>query len=151
MPYLIRPATQADQPAITAIVRAAGLNPFSLYWPRFLVAEEGGRVIGVAQIKPHGDGSRELASLAVIPEEQGQGIGAALIAALLAGERGALHLMCAGHLEGYYARFGFRRIGAAEMPPYFRRMTRIAGFFFGIAALFGEKHHIIIMRREAFF
>jgi N-acetylglutamate synthase-like GNAT family acetyltransferase len=149
MPYLTRPATQVDQPAITVIVRAAGLNPFSLHWPRFLVAEEEGRVIGVAQIKPHGDGSRELASLAVIPERQGQGIGAALIAALLAGERGALYLMCAGHLEGYYARFGFRRIGAAEMPPYFRRMTRVASLFFAVAALVGSRDHIIVMRRQA--
>ena len=51
--------------------QAAGLNPFSLGWPRFLVAEDGGRVVGVAQIKPHGDGSRELASLAVVARPAG--------------------------------------------------------------------------------
>ena len=71
MSYQIRPATQADQPAITAMVRAAGINPLSLHWPRFRVAEDAGRVVGVAQIKIHGDASRELASLAVAPDRQG--------------------------------------------------------------------------------
>ena len=125
MAYQIRPATQADQPAITAMVRAAGINPLSLHWPRFRVAEDAGRVVGVAQIKLHGDGSRELASLAVAPDRQGLGIGGALIQHLLAQPEGQppLYLMCAHPLESYYIRFGFRRVERAEMPPYFRRMT----------------------------
>ena len=36
-------------------------------------------MVGVAHIKAHGDGSRELASLAVVPDRQGEGIGGALI------------------------------------------------------------------------
>ena len=150
MGYCIRRATAADQPAITAIVRAAGINPLDLHWPRFLVAETDLplRVVGVAQIKPHRDGSRELASLAVVPDRRGEGIGGALIRALLATEPGTLHLMCRDQLEGYYARFGFRALRPAEMPPYFRRITRMAGVFFALAALFGEARRITVMRRE---
>jgi N-acetylglutamate synthase-like GNAT family acetyltransferase len=149
MTFQIRPATQADQPAITAMVRAAGINPLSLHWPRFRVAEDAGRVVGVAQIKLHGDASRELASLAVAPDRQGQGIGGALIHHLLAQPDGQppLFLMCRNELETYYARFGFRRVERVEMPPYFRRMTRMAGVFIAIAALFGEQRHVIVMRR----
>lgn len=149
----IRPATRDDQPAITAIVRAAGINPFSLHWPRFLVAEDSGtrQIIGVAQIKPHRDGSRELASLAVVADRQGEGIGGALIQALLAAEQGPLHLMCRDALEGYYARFGFHKLNPAKMPPYFRRMTRVAGIFFAVAACFGETRRIVVMRREGMF
>ena len=112
MAYQIRPATQADQPAITAMVRAAGINPLSLHWPRFRVAEDAGRVVGVAQIKVHGDGSRELASLAAAPDRQGEGIGGALVQHLLALPEGQppLYLMCAQPLESYYTRFGFRRV-----------------------------------------
>ena len=33
------------------------------------------------------------------------------------------------------------------MPPYFRRMTRVAGVFIAIAALFGEQRQVIVMRR----
>ncbi|MCX6029665.1 MAG: GNAT family N-acetyltransferase [Chloroflexi bacterium] len=148
MAYHVRPATDADQPAITALVRGAGINPFSLYWPRFLVAEDAGRVIGVAQIKPHGDGSRELASLAVAPDRQGARIGSALVAAWLARERGTLYLMCADRLENYYARFGFRRIDTREMPPYFRRMVRVANIIARVATLFGQPRQVIVMRRQ---
>lgn len=149
MSFQIRPATLADQPAITALVRAVGINPLSLHWSRFRVAEEGGRVVGVAQIKIHGDGSRELASLAVAPDRQGEGIGGALIQHLLTQPEGQppLFLMCRNELESYYARFGFRRVERAEMPPYFRRMTRVAGVFIAIAALFSEQRHVIVMRR----
>ncbi len=153
MAYRLRPATAGDQPAITAIVRAAGINPFGLHWPRFLVAEADVplRIVGVAQIKPHGDGSRELASLAVVLDRQGEGIGGALIQALLAAEQGPLHLMCRDELEGYYARFGFHALRPAEMPPYFRRMTRVAGISFALAARFGGKRHITVMYREGMF
>jgi len=148
MSFQIRPATQADQPAITAMVQAAGINPLSLHWPRFRVADDAGRVVGVVQIKIHGDASRELASLAVVPDRQDEGIGGALILHLLAQPEGQppLFLMCRNELEGYYSRFGFRRVERTEMPPYFRRMTRLAGAFIAIAALFGENHHIIVMR-----
>ncbi len=146
----IRPATAADQPAIRALVLAARLNPTGLDWRRFLVAvdpEAGARIVGVAQVKPHRDGSRELASLAVVPGRQGAGIGAALVRALLARETGPLYLMCAGPLAGYYTRFGFRHVGPAALPPYFRRVhraARIAG-----ATVFRGLGDLAIMRREA--
>jgi N-acetylglutamate synthase-like GNAT family acetyltransferase len=146
MPITIRSATEAEQPAITAIVRTARINPRDLDWRRFLVAEEDGRIVGVGQIKPHHDGSRELASLAVIPERQKQGVGAAIVRALLAGENGALHLMCLDQLEPYYARFGFRRLAPDEMPPYFRRISRLAGIFRFAASLSGRQIQLIVMR-----
>ncbi len=145
MAYAMRPAVQADQPAITAIVRAAGINPLSLHWQRFLVTEEGGRIIGLAQMKPHWDGSRELASLAVVPERRGNGIGSALVRALLAGERGPIYLTCREPLESYYARFGFCRLVNREMPPYFRRLSRLTGAISFVTAPFGVRWRIIVM------
>lgn len=124
----LRPATQADEKIINRIVRAVGINPMSLDWRRFLVAEDDGQVVGIGQIKPHGDGSRELASIAVIPERRGQGIASAIIRALLEKERGEIYLLCRNELESFYARFGFRKIGRDEMPPYFRRITRVLDF-----------------------
>ena len=110
MPVTSRPAVADDQYAITAIVRAARINPRDLDWQRFLLAQAGQDVIGVGQVKPHDDGSRELASIAVVPEWQGNGVGGALIRALLARETGPLHLMCADDRECYYERFGFQRL-----------------------------------------
>jgi predicted N-acetyltransferase YhbS len=144
----IRPATAAEQATITAIVRAARINPRDLDWRRFLVAEQGGQIVGVVQVRPHGDGSRELASLAVLPEQQGQGIGAALVGALLERERGPLDLMCMDQMAGYYTRFGFRRLARQELLPYFRRITRIARVIDLIARLGGRRVQMVVMRRE---
>ena len=140
----IRLATAADQKTVERMVHDAGINPISLDWRRFIIAEEDGQTIGIGQIKLHGDGSRELASIAVIPERQGQGIGSEIIRALLANETGALYLTCRQELETYYARFGFRRIERDEMTPYFRRLMRLAGVFMTLARGKGP----IVMKRE---
>jgi N-acetylglutamate synthase-like GNAT family acetyltransferase len=141
----IRAATEADQPTIRRLIKEANLNRMSLNWPHFVVAEEDGAIVGVGQVKSHGDGSRELASLAVVPERQGQGVGGALIEALLAREPDAvLHLTCRRQLQGYYERFGFRRLEPAEFPPYFRRMIPIINL---VARFLGTQ--ILVMRREA--
>src|SRR5712691_698672 len=101
-------------------------------------------MVGMGQVKSHGDGSRELASIAVLPAWQKQNIGSAVISALLARETGiVLHLSCRRELEGYYQRFGFRRVEPALYPPYFRRTTRLVN---RITPLFGI--HLIVMRRE---
>ena len=147
MPYAIRRAVQADQTSITALVRAAGINPFDLRWQRFLVADDGGRVIGVVQLKPHRDGSRELASLAVVQEYQGQGVGGALVRELLATETGPVYLTCADRLEGYYTRFGFRRLEPPEMPAYFRRLSRLTRALSAILRAFGQHWRILVMAR----
>src|SRR2546422_1693634 len=141
----IRPATKADQATIRRFIKAANLNPMSLRWPNFLVAEDEGAIVGVGQVKPHADGSRELASMAVLPQRQGQGIGRALIERLMARENGAvLHLTCKRELEGYYERFGFRRLERAEFTPYYARMMPIINF---VAGIFGTR--ILVMRHKA--
>ncbi|HYR48943.1 MAG TPA: GNAT family N-acetyltransferase [Candidatus Eisenbacteria bacterium] len=145
MPLNVRPATEADQPTIRRFVKDARLNPMSLNWPNFVVAEEAGTVVGVGQVKPHGDSSRELASIVVEPARQGQGIGSAVIKTLLASNPGVvLHLTCRSELQGYYERFGFRRLRRAEYPPYFSRLiplVNVIGRFAGF--------QILVMRREA--
>ena len=144
MPLTLRDATFEDQPTIRQIVRAANINPTGLDWPRFTVAENDGAIVGVGQLKPHRDGTRELASIAVIPHRRGQGIGTAVIEELLRREMGTVHLTCRSQLQGYYERFGFRRLETRDYPPYFaRRMPMINAFLrpFGI--------RIIVMRRDA--
>jgi amino-acid N-acetyltransferase len=118
----IRPAIAADQPTITRMVRRAGINPMALRWPHFLIAEEGGQIVGIGQVKRHRDGTRELASLAVVPDRQGEGIGSSLVKALISQHEGVLYLTCRSQLQGYYERFGFRLLERAEYPRYFSRL-----------------------------
>jgi len=139
----IRAAKAEDQATIRRIIRAANLNPMSLDWPNFLIAEDAGEVVGIGQVKTHRDGSRELASIAVVPARQGQGIGSAIVNALLDRHGGGvLHLTCQGKNEGYYARFGFRRIPRQELPPYFARLLPIMNVFARLG-----RTEIIVMRR----
>jgi N-acetylglutamate synthase-like GNAT family acetyltransferase len=139
----IRPATSADQATIIRLIKEANLNRMGLKWPNFVVAEEDGAIVGLGQVKSHGDGSRELASIAVVPARQGQGIGSTVIKTLLAREQGVvLHLTCRREMSGYYERFGFRRLVAAEYPPYFRRLIPVINV---IVRLFGTQ--ILVMRR----
>jgi len=126
------------------MIREAGINPMGLKWPSFLVAEEGGITLGIGQVKRHGDGSLELASLAVVPDRQGQGIGSALVRELIARQEGKLlYLTCRSQLQHYYERFGFRRLERAEFPPYFARLIPTIN---AIGRLY--RIQIVVMRRE---
>jgi len=145
MSLTTRVATEDDQPTIQRLIREVHLPRMNLQWANFVVAEEDHEVVGMGQVKSHGDGSRELASIAVVPARQDQGIGGAIIQALLSREPGVvLHLSCRRELEGYYERFGFKRLEPAAYPPYFRRTTLLIS---RITRFFGL--HLIVMRREA--
>jgi ribosomal protein S18 acetylase RimI-like enzyme len=87
----IRPATVNDQRAIWAWVWRSGLNPLNLNWRNFVVAEVEGQLAGFGQLRPHRDGSLELASLVVRPAYRRQGIGSRIVRALLAGQQGPIY------------------------------------------------------------
>ena len=141
----IRPAEISDQQAIQKLIRQVRINPTGLAWERFLVAaDQNGKVIGCGQIKPHSDGSRELASIAVIPEYRHQGIASALIEELLAKSTGELYLMCRSSLGPFYERFGFRSVEGNDLPPYFKRMKRLARL---IKSLDKNGETLLVMKR----
>lgn len=130
--FALRPATAADQASIKRLIRAVGINRFGLDWQRFLVAvSSDGAFIGCGQVKEHGDGSRELASIAVAPAWRRQGVASAIVRELMARHERPLWLTCASPRTTFYTRFGFEEVTAVDaMPPYFRRIVRLANFFF---------------------
>ena len=126
--FRIQTANEDHAIPIRRLVRSSGINPTSLDWRRFLVAMDAdGRLVGCGQIKPHHDGSQELASLAVIPTWRRRGVARAIIEALLAEHQSDLYLMCQSSLGPLYAKFGFEAIDEAQMPTYFRRVSKLAG------------------------
>ncbi len=137
----IRPATAADDATIRQMVRAAHLDPTSLKWEHFLVAEQDGKIIGIGQIKPY-PGCPELGSLVVLPEYRRQGIAAELIAALQARAGRPLYLLCQHHMADYYARFGFRRIHYWDAPRLLKLKLLIPTLF----RVFGIR--IVAMRQD---
>ncbi len=131
-------------------MRAAQLNPINIRWPNFVVAEDAGQVVGVGQLRPHTDGSRELASLAVLPEFRKRGIGHQLMQALLAQAKPQepLYLFCEHNLERYYTRYGFCVVGREALTPPLLRLFRAGSLVTRIGSLFsGHPEHLIAMRR----
>lgn len=125
---ILRPATAADQKRIVEIIHTVGINPMDLKWKNFIVAvdEATDTIVGTGQIKTHGDGSRELASIAVLPDYRHQGIAHKVMEYLLAHSTGTLYLTCLSTMGSLYEPFGFRVIAEDEMTPYFRRLKKIS-------------------------
>ena len=124
----LRAATAADAGAIRSLVLRVGINPRDLDWQRFVVAVDGeGKLVGCGQVKPHRDGSRELASIAVRPKWRRQGVASDIIRRLMAEAGPPLWLMCRSTLVGFYAHWGFVRVqDEGRMPRYFRRVHHLA-------------------------
>ena len=144
----IRPAREEDRKAIKKIVRAAGLYPFELDWQHFYIAAVGNSIVGVGQIKIHRDGSRELASLAVVPEFQGRGVATALIHKLISISEGDLLLLCRDELEGFYQAFGFAVASRHELPRSIAIRQQLGSFFSTIVSFISRRPmKILAMRR----
>jgi len=144
--YSLRRATAGDAPAIRQIISAVNINPLGLDWQRFVIAtDDQGRLVGCGQVKPHRDGSLELASIAVQPEWRGRGIARAIIEHLLQGYPGRLYLTCRAELDPLYRKFGFEPIQLAEMPPYFKRIRWIVTAFNKLSHRADE---LLVMRRN---
>jgi putative acetyltransferase len=114
--FLNAPHTDHTEQFIVAALRAAGALAISL------VAEDGGAIVGHVAVSPVtiSNGSPDwygLGPISVLPERQGEGIGAALMHAALDAlrERGAAGCVVLGE-PGYYGRFGFRVEASLRLP-----------------------------------
>jgi amino-acid N-acetyltransferase len=117
---VLRPALQEDQRVITQLIHTERLNPLDLNWQRFIVAEEDRCTVGVIQARMHPDGSRELASLVVVPSHRQRGIASMLVGAVQEQWGAPLYLTCVHTREPLYNRYGFTRCPRHKMPPLLR-------------------------------
>lgn len=143
--YEIRPALESESAQIKDLIHLAGINPTGLDWKRFIVAvNDGGEVIGCGQVKPHGAGIQEMASIAVSHGYRGRGFARKIIEELLRKTSRPLYLMCIAHNGPMYEKFGFKSITYDQMPRYFQRIKKV----FGIADVFrqtGEELLVMIL------
>jgi N-acetylglutamate synthase-like GNAT family acetyltransferase len=123
---ILRPAAAADAAYIRSLIHRVGINPMDLNWRHFTIAvTPTGEFMGCGQLKPHRDGSLELASLAVDERFRGQGAARVLIEHLIAKAPRPLYLMCRPELQSLYEKFGFKVAEPGSMPPYFQRVARL--------------------------
>jgi N-acetylglutamate synthase-like GNAT family acetyltransferase len=145
--FTLRSATRQDAAAIRRLIYQTGINPTALDWHRFVLAvDEQGRMAGIGQVKPHRDGTCEMASIAVIAAYRGQGVARLVIEGLLAQYSPPLYLTCRETLQPFYEKFGFRVVAAEELPPYFRRILHIFGIYRRLTRF---PDSLLVMRRES--
>lgn len=146
--YSLRPARETDLSTIKELIYSSEINPMGLDWRRFIIAEDpSGEVIGCGQIKPHGKDLLELASIAVKRVRRNQGVARAIIERLLTNSPRPLYLMCRSRLEPLYEKFGFHAIPYDQMPRYFQRISRLAGWV-DMVAKFGEGEGLSVMKLQ---
>ncbi len=144
--FTLRPARESEAGQIKDLIHLVGINPMGLDWKRFVVAvNDRDEMIGIGQLKPHGEDILELASIAVYPEYQGQGVGRGIIEYLLKDSPRPLYLMCESSNGPLYEKFGFRELPYDEMPRYFQRMSKLAGL---VAALARREERLLIMKLQ---
>ena len=116
--FSIRPAQREDIPHLVAFltpfVKAERLLPRTLteldeLYAHFFLAEAAGQLIGCAALEIYSSKLAELRSLAVAPEQRGNGIGRALVAACLARARAArvLEVLAVSSKEDFFRNCGF--------------------------------------------
>ena len=111
--YTLRPGLPRDAGWISKQLFSAKMNPQFVDPSRFVVAEEGrtDQTIGCGQIRPLGEDADELASVFVLEEYRGQGIGKAIVASLVARKRASqytreLFLLTLSGTRGFYSSSG---------------------------------------------
>lgn len=133
--FTLRAAREDDFPAVRRLIHDVQINPMGLDWRRFVLAvSRSGEMLGCGQLKRHGDGSIELASIAVKPPYRRQGMASAIIDHLIESAPRPVYLTCRSSLGPFYERRGFRAAGRDEMTPYFRRLSRLASLMQSLAS-----------------
>jgi N-acetylglutamate synthase-like GNAT family acetyltransferase len=144
----IRRATVGDQAAISRLVHQARLNPRGLDWRRFVIAEAGGAPIGVAQVRRHPDGARELASLVVLAEHRDRGVAARMIDALLTDEPGPVFTLIDRRYAQHFRRWDFHPVDPDELPRSMARQLRIGRVVTAIGSLLTRRRiRLLPLRR----
>lgn len=97
-------------PMIRRLAEAYALDTERLEAEQFLVAEEGGRLVGFGRLKPYPD-AVELGCLEIIPERRGSGIARQLVECLLSRAEGEVYVTT--DLPELGRKFGFVEVEEA--------------------------------------
>lgn len=109
-------AQPTDLPDILELLEELNLDMDDINYARFLVVRHKGEIVAAGRIKEHEEGTLELCSLGVTPEQRGKGLGRELIADLIK-RAGMKPLWLVTEIPGYFTQFGFEAVPDSEIPP----------------------------------
>lgn len=112
-----------------------------------VIRDDDGRIVGCVCIDDYSPSLAELVSLAVNPENQGKGIGKALIAAAveLARKRDYPELFAVSFADQLFLACGFKRVAVERYPEKKHRYDRVSDDEWTV----GQKHCFAIQLQEA--
>ena len=124
----LRPATSGDLKGVLDLLRghALDLSGVRETFGDFLVAEEGGVLVGSIGLEVHGPYAL-LRSAAIVPGRARGGIGSTLVARIVdhARARGVTGLyLFTTEAAGFFERHGFVQLDRSEMPPVLQTTTQ---------------------------
>lgn len=86
-------------------------------------------------MRRHPDGSRELASLVVLPEHRDRGLAGRMVDALLADEPGPVFTLVDRRYARHFTRWDFHPVGPGDLPRSMARQLRIGRLVTGIGSV----------------
>lgn len=131
MSAVLRAASAGDYEGVVRLLQAADLPTAGLRpaLPDFVVAEAGGRLVGVIGLEVYGAAAL-LRSAVVDPGRRGTGLGGDLVSRLLdhAGRRGVREVyLLTTTAERYFPRFGFSPVSRDAVAPAVRVSEEFRG------------------------
>lgn len=131
MTVSIAPATREDGPAIVRLLAASGLPEVGIldHLETAYVARNKATLLGCAALEVYDDGVL-VRSVAVAPAARGLGLGERLVRTVLdrARQLGAPAVfLLTTTAERYFPRFGFTRVGRADVPPGVQQSVEFQG------------------------
>jgi amino-acid N-acetyltransferase len=128
---VVRPAGRGDLAGIESLLTASQLPVLGIeeHLPYFLVAEDGGRILGVIGLEPYGKHGL-LRSAAVHPDWRGRGLGNTLVSRLIveAEARGIRTLfLLTTTAEQFFPRFGFQLTTREAVPAQVQTSVEFQG------------------------
>ena len=123
----IRPAVEADAPALHALIAAhleegrllpRTLDELAVHAPRFVVAESGGQIVGCAELAPLSKAVAEVRSLVVGRDARRHGLGVQMVEELAVRARrdGHARLCAFAHDPAFFVRRGFSIVPHTWVP-----------------------------------
>jgi N-acetylglutamate synthase-like GNAT family acetyltransferase len=116
---VIEVARRDDDDAILALHREAGWSTRSVYG-KVAVVREDGEVIGAIHLVAFAPRHVLVGAIVVREDRRGQGLGARLMRAAMAGAPGIWWLECRRERAAFYRRLGFAVVAEAAVPPAIR-------------------------------
>lgn len=107
MAIRVASALETEHEKVHALSLSMSLDMEDFRISDFLTAKQGGNIIGFGRLRTY-PGFREVASVGVLAENRGKGIGSLVVNELIRQTREEIYLTCV--IPGFFSKLGFEKV-----------------------------------------